>query len=98
MRMFRRQPPAGSLRRNPADGRAYGEVHLPNTDRGQRYSVFWTGKKLNCKAMDAAREAGRPGPLIFIDGSWADLHTGEYRNAGRGELAVSRMAADGQPW
>jgi len=97
MRVFPRKTPKFK-QRNPADGREYDEVHVPNSCYGQLFSVFWTGKSLDYDATNAGHEPGRPGRLIFTDGSWADSFTGEHRNAGRGDLAVSRIARDGQPW
>jgi len=87
MGIFRRRP----LQRNPADGREYEEMHLPNPCYGQRYSVFWTGKTLDYEATEVHR-------VNFTDGSWANTHTGELHNAGPGELAVSRVATGGRPW
>jgi hypothetical protein len=98
MSIFRHQQPASRMTLNPADGQAYEAVHLPNRSYGQHFSVFWTGKTLDYDATNAGHRDGKPGPVIFTDGSWADSATGEFGNAGPGELAVSAIAGDGKPW
>lgn len=98
MGIVRKAPPERHLCRNPADGREYAEMHLPNPCYGQRYSIFWTGKTLDYEATNAGHKDNQPGPVIFTDGSWADSITGEYHNAGPGELAVSRVATGGRAW
>lgn len=94
MSIFRRQQPASPMALNPADGRQYEAAHLPNQCYGQRYSVFWTGKTLDYGATDATGVSR----VVLTDGSWADLTTGEHENAGPGEIAVSRIAGNGEPW
>ncbi len=91
MGIFRRQPPVNALALNPADGRQYEAVHLPNQCYGQRYSVFWAGKTLVYEITEVHL-------VQFTDGSWVNNHTGEIRNAGPGELSVSRTDPSGRPW
>jgi hypothetical protein len=97
MSIFSRKA-SGSKHHNPADGREYDDVHLPNSCYGQRYSVFWTGKTLDYDATNAGHRDDQPGPVVFTDGSWANSCTGECFNAGPGELSVSRTAPGGEPW